>query len=535
MTLTLYNTLTRQKDVFTPIEPGTVKMYVCGVTVYDVCHLGHARVMIVFDVVSRWLKHIGYTVHYVRNITDIDDKIIHRAKERGIVIQELTKEFIDAMHQDEAALGVERPNLEPLATDSINKMIDMIHSLICKGLAYVGQQGDVLYSVSQFEHYGCLSGKQLNTLRAGERVDIDTAKQDPLDFVLWKRSKPDEPYWDSPWGKGRPGWHIECSAMSMQFLGEQFDIHGGGLDLQFPHHENEIAQSHGVTGKMPARYWMHNGFVRVDEEKMSKSLGNFFTIREVMKRFRPEVIRFFMLNSHYRSPLNYSTQQLENAEAGLIRLYRTLEKDHSFGASNKNDKRDVPSDDAHHRAYCQRFYDAMNDDFNTPEAIAVLFDLAREINRSQTENAENANYLAIHLKELGGILGLLQCDPKEFLRVSYTQTLPFSHVVSDREAMSFTYERTADEEKLVQQRSAAIVRQDWQEAVCLWEKLKEQGIVLPLEEGQKGGEITWLIQQRLEARKKRDWKEADRIRSLLKEQHILLEDGASETTWRLAR
>ena len=371
--LKIYNTLTRSKQDFIPKQPGKVGMYVCGMTVYDFCHIGHARVMVVFDTVARYFRHAGYQLTYVRNVTDIDDKIIQRARDNQEDYNTLTERFIVAMHEDERALSVLPPDLEPRATQSINDIIQMIETLITKNFAYVGGNGDVFYAVSNFPGYGKLSGKNIEDLQAGERVEVDTAKRDPLDFVLWKMAKPGEPYWDSPWGQGRPGWHIECSAMSTCCLGNHFDIHGGGMDLQFPHHENEIAQSEGATGEPFVNYWMHNGFVRVNEEKMSKSLGNFFTVREVLKQYRPEIIRFFILSSHYRSPLNYSDEQLDDAGVALTRLYNAL--------------RGIEITDAPvNPEYLQRFEQAMDDDFNTPVALAVLFDLAREINKAQDKS-----------------------------------------------------------------------------------------------------------------------------------------------------
>jgi cysteinyl-tRNA synthetase len=322
--LKIYNSLSKQKETFTPIDPGKVRMYVCGMTVYDYCHVGHARVLVVFDVVYRYLRYLGLDVTYVRNITDIDDKIIKRALENGEEFQRLTERFIEAMHEDAEAIGVLPPDLEPRATDNIDEILAMIDTLQKKGMAYQAGNGDVYYSVKAFPDYGKLSHKKLEDLQAGSRVEVDEAKQDPLDFVLWKPAKPDEPFWDSPWGRGRPGWHIECSAMSTRFLGNHFDIHGGGLDLQFPHHENEIAQSEGCTGEHFVNYWMHNGFVRINEEKMSKSLGNFFTLREVLERYQGEEIRAFILSSHYRSPLNYSDEQLDHARQALTRLYTAL-------------------------------------------------------------------------------------------------------------------------------------------------------------------------------------------------------------------
>ncbi len=378
--LKIYNTLAREKQAFEPIVPGNVRMYVCGMTVYDYCHLGHARVMVVFDAVVRWLRASGYDVTYVRNITDIDDKIIKRAAENGETIEALTGRFIAAMHEDAAALGVERPDHEPRATEHVPGMIRMIQALVDKGLAYAAPNGDVYYSVHRFPGYGKLSGKSLDDLRAGARVDVGEAKQEPLDFVLWKAARPGEPQWDSPWGPGRPGWHIECSAMSEKLLGEHFDIHGGGQDLQFPHHENEIAQSEGAHGHTFVNYWTkrrcqfpHNGFVRVDEEKMSKSLGNFFTVREVLAKFAPEVVRFFILRAHYRSPLNYSDQHLVDARHALTRLYTALK-----GV-------DAPAVDIDwNEPRARRFMEAMDDDFNTPEAVAVLFEIANELNRSRS-------------------------------------------------------------------------------------------------------------------------------------------------------
>ena len=397
--LKIYNTLTRNKETFTPIQSNQVRMYVCGMTVYDYCHLGHARVMVVFDLVSRWFRTSDYAVTYVRNITDVDDKIINRANENNETIAELTQRFIDAMDEDAAKLGVIRPDNEPRATAHIDAMIKMIQTLVERGSAYAADNGDVFYAVRSFDGYGKLSGKSLDDLRAGERVEVDTFKRDPLDFVLWKSVKPNEPHWDSPWGAGRPGWHIECSAMSAKHLGEHFDIHGGGQDLQFPHHENEIAQSEAAHNCQMANYWMHNGFVRVDDEKMSKSLGNFFTIRTVLEQYDPEVVRFFILRAHYRSPLNYSDKHLDDAKAALTRLYNAL--------------RDVETtsdviDWSHPEAL--RFKAAMDDDFNTPEAIAVLFDLANEVNTNKATEAANL------LKNLAGVIGLLAQGTDAFMQ-----------------------------------------------------------------------------------------------------------------------
>ena len=409
--LKIYNTLTRDKQEFTPIVPGTVGMYVCGMTVYDYCHLGHARVMVVFDMVYRWLKASGYDVNYVRNITDIDDKIIKRAAENKESIHALTQRFIDAMHMDADALGVQRPDHEPRATQFVPEMLDMIARLESNGLAYRAADGDVNYAVRKFDGYGKLSGKSLEDLRAGERVDVVEGKNDPLDFVLWKSAKEseaDEVKWDSKWGKGRPGWHIECSAMGTEILGRHFDIHGGGADLQFPHHENEIAQSEGAHQCKFVNYWMHNGFVRVDEEKMSKSLGNFFTIREVLKKYDAEVVRFFILRAHYRSPLNYSDMHLDDAKGALTRLYTALKSITPPGPPLTRGAGGVAVD--WNAPHAQSFKAAMDDDFNTPEAMAVLFDLANEVNRTQSAEA------AAQLKTLAEMLGLLQRDPQAFLQ-----------------------------------------------------------------------------------------------------------------------
>ncbi|WP_207001046.1 cysteine--tRNA ligase [Trinickia mobilis] len=400
--LRIYNTLARDKQLFVPRRAGEVRMYVCGMTVYDYCHVGHARVMVVFDIVQRWLRALGYQVTYVRNITDVDDKIIRRAVENGETIKALTDRFIAAMHEDADALGIERPDIEPRATDFIPQMLGMIERLEANGYAYRAKDGDVNYAVRKFANYGKLSGKSLEDLRAGERVAANDAKEDPLDFVLWKSAKPDEPadtIWESPYGRGRPGWHIECSAMSCTLLGEHFDLHGGGQDLQFPHHENEIAQSEGATNQTFVSYWMHNGFVQIDNEKMSKSLGNFFTIRDVLAKYDAEVVRFFIARAHYRSPLNYSDVHLDDARAALTRLYVALKE---AGA----DDRPLDWTEAH----AQRFRAAMNDDFNTPVAVSVLFELAGEVNR--TRDAA----LARQLKGLAQVVGLLGRDPRAFLQ-----------------------------------------------------------------------------------------------------------------------
>ena len=402
MSLRIYNTLSRALEEFSPLEPGHARMYVCGMTIYDLCHIGHARMMMAFDVVQRWLRASGYRVTYVRNITDIDDKIIKRALERGITIRQLTDEMIAAMHADIAKLGIEPPSVEPRATEYVPQMLSLIDTLEGKGLAYRASNGDVNYAVRKFPGYGKLSGKSLDELRAGERVAVDDGKHDPLDFVLWKSAKADEPpeaKWDSAFGAGRPGWHIECSAMSCATLGETFDIHGGGADLQFPHHENEIAQSEGAHGKPLARFWVHNGFVRVDNEKMSKSLGNFFTIRDVLQQYDAETVRFFIVRAHYRSALNYSDAHLDDARQALKRLYTAL---------SLVEPAAVAVDWSN--PYAARFKAAMDEDFGTPEAVAVLFDLASEVNK--TRSAE----LAGLLKALAQCLGLLQGDPKAFLQ-----------------------------------------------------------------------------------------------------------------------
>ena len=407
MPLRIHNTLTRAVEAFEPIEPGHVRMYVCGMTIYDLCHVGHARMMMAFDVVQRWLKASGFKVTYVRNITDIDDKIIKRAVERGITIRALTDEMIAAMRVDIGAIGIETPTHEPRATDHVGAMVDLIGTLEGKGLAYRSGSGDVNFSVRKFPRYGALSGKSIDELRAGERVAVlDGNKDDPLDFVLWKAAKPDEPAdarYESPFGGGRPGWHIECSAMAMALLGETFDIHGGGMDLQFPHHENEIAQSEGATGRRFVNVWMHNGFLNVDNEKMSKSLGNFFTVRDVLKRYDGETLRFFMLRTHYRSPFNFSDVHLDDARSALRRLYTALD---GVDASDAAIDWSLPQAAA--------FRAAMDDDFNTPGAVAVLFELAGQVNRTRAAAA------AAMLRGLGGVLGILQQSPRSYLRAGST-------------------------------------------------------------------------------------------------------------------
>lgn len=461
--LRVYNSLARDKQSFAPLVPGEVRMYVCGMTVYDYCHIGHARVMVVFDMVQRWLRTLGYRVTYVRNITDIDDKIIKRAVENGETMRELTTRFIAAMHEDADALGVQRPDHEPRATDFIPQMVDMIGTLQRNGYAYQAEDGDVNYAVRKFSTYGQLSGKSIEDLRAGERVAANTAKQDPLDFVLWKRAKdtePEESKWASPWGAGRPGWHIECSAMSCQLLGNHFDIHGGGADLQFPHHENEIAQSEGATGETFVNYWMHNGFVRVDNEKMSKSLGNFFTIREVLAKFDAEVVRFFILRAQYRSPLNYSDAHLDDARGGLTRLYTAL--------------KDVAGDGAPldwNEPFAQRFAAAMNDDFNTPVAISVLFELAGEINKQRDP------VLVRQLQGLAATLGLLGRDPQSFL-----QGATGGDQAGDGDALR------ASVEARIEARAQAKRDRNFAEADRIRAELLAEGIVL---EDRPGGATEW--------------------------------------------
>jgi cysteinyl-tRNA synthetase len=450
--LRIHNTLAREKQDFIPIRPGEVRMYVCGMTVYDYCHLGHARMLVAFDIVRRWLRASGYRVTYVRNITDIEDKIIKRAAENRESIAALTARFIGYMDEDLAALGVEKPDHEPRATQYVPQMLGMIAKLERNGLAYVAGDGDVNFAVRKFPGYGKLSGKALDELRAGERVEVDAAKLDPLDFVLWKRSKPGEPTWPSPWGEGRPGWHIECSAMGCALLGEHFDIHGGGQDLQFPHHENEIAQSEGANGRPFVNLWMHNGFVRVDEEKMSKSLGNFFTIREILKLFDPEVVRFFIARSHYRSPLNYTDAHMEEARQALTRLYTAL--------------KDAPAGEAGvdwSEVHAQRFKAAMDDDFNTPVAVAELFDLANAVNRGEAA-------LSGQLKALGAVLGLLRREPAEFLKAG-----PGSDLAEEQVA------------NRIAERAAAKVQKDFAQADRIRDELLKHGIVL--EDGPKG--TTW--------------------------------------------
>ncbi|OBX62282.1 cysteine--tRNA ligase [Moraxella osloensis] len=473
MPITIYDSMSGQKRPFTPLEAGKVGMYVCGMTVYDYCHIGHARVMVGFDVVVRWLRHIGYDVNYVRNITDIDDKIINRAKDNGESIYQLTDRFIKAMHEDADNLGCERPNSEPKATDFIPQMQHLIQMLESKKLAYQGATGDVYYAVENFAEYGKLSKRRLADMQAGasERVNVETDKKNPFDFVLWKSAKQTEPQetkWQSPWGVGRPGWHIECSAMSTCCLGDTFDIHGGGHDLQFPHHENEIAQSEGATGKTYANNWMHVGFINVDGEKMSKSLGNFFTIRDVMGQFHPETIRFFILSSHYRSPVNFSDSALKEAQTSLTRLYQALKSVENLTQ---------PAGEIDKTPFEIPFNQAMCDDFNSAGAVSVLFSLAREINKAvNLETAEgNAQALALAtlLKDLAQPLNILQLNPTDFLQAKVGETT-----------------------------------------------------------GLSDSEIEAFIEARKQAKAGKDFAKADQIRNDLKSQGIELEDGKNGTTWR---
>ncbi|HQS33003.1 MAG: cysteine--tRNA ligase [Polaromonas sp. 39-63-203] len=470
MSLRIYNTLSRGVEDFSPLLPGHVRMYVCGMTIYDLCHIGHARMMMAFDIAQRWLKVCGFRVTYVRNITDIDDKIIKRAVERGISIRALTDEMIVAMHRDIGALGIEPPTLEPRATDYVPQMLAMIATLENKGFAYRSPNGDVNYAVRKFEGYGKLSGKSLDELRAGERVAVLDGKDDPLDFVLWKSAKasePDDAKWNSDYGRGRPGWHIECSAMSCQTLGQTFDIHGGGADLQFPHHENEIAQSEAANGKPLARFWMHNGFVRVDNEKMSKSLGNFFTIQDVLTKYDPETVRFFIVRAHYRSALNYSDVHLDDARNSLKRLYTAL-------ASVVPDE--LATIDWTH-PFAARFKAAMDEDFGTPEAVAVLFELAGEVNR--TGSSKSAGIL----KFLGGTIGLLQSDPRGWLQGRRDVSVALGSVSATAAAGSIqaavSDQLTSDQiDQLITKRAAAKAAKNFAEADRIRQDLLAGGIVL---------------------------------------------------------
>lgn len=463
MALTLYNTLTRKKEVFKPIEAGKIRMYVCGITVYDYCHIGHARVLVAFDVITRYLRTWGWDVTYVRNITDIDDKILNRANDNGEPYTTLTDRMIDAMHGDEDALGVLRPDLEPRATAYMDDILAMVQILVDNHYAYAADNGDVYYRVSRFADYGKLSGRNPEDLLAGARVEVDEAKEDPRDFALWKSAKPGEVSWESPWGPGRPGWHIECSAMSTCCLGDTFDIHGGGPDLPFPHHENEIAQSESATGKKYVHYWMHAGAVRVDNEKMSKSLNNFFTIREVLKKYHPEVVRYFLLSSHYRSPINYSEENLIEAKGGLDRFYTALL---AF-----TEVAPAALDTLHASDYYRRFVESMDDDFNTRDALAAMYDLVRDMNTCAKTDPAQATKLAAELKALGGVFGIFTVEPKTFL----------------------------------------------------------QGIA---SDGPDAEQIETLIAERVAAKKNRDFARADQIRDDLLVQGVVLEDSREGTTWR---
>ena len=461
--LSIYNTLSGKKEAFQPIEPGKIRMYVCGMTVYDYCHIGHARVMVGFDVITRFLRHIGYDVTYIRNITDVDDKIFNRAAENGESFDALTARFIDAMHEDERALGVLSPDQEPRATAHMPQIIEMIERLIERGYAYPADNGDVYYAIEKFADYGKLSKKKVEDLQAGARVDVEELKRNPLDFALWKAAKEGEASWESPWGAGRPGWHIECSAMSTCCLGNTFDIHGGGPDLKFPHHENEIAQSEGATGQTYVNYWMHAGAVRVNKEKMSKSLGNFFTIREVLEQYPAEVIRYFLISSHYRSQVDYSEASLKEAQSALDRFYQALRGLELSGAENLTLRSE----------YTDRFKAAMSDDFNTPEAVAVMFDLVKDLNIArQQDEQEQILQLAITLRAMADVLGILQLDPEQYFKGNVA------------------------------------------------------------EGGLSDAEIDELVAKRTQARSDKDWAESDRIRDVLAEEGIVLDDSKAGTTWR---
>lgn len=474
--LTIYDSMTAQKRHFVPLQPGKIGMYVCGMTVYDYCHIGHARVLVCFDVIVRWLRQLGFEVNYIRNITDIDDKIIARAAQNNESITELTERFIIAMHEDELALGCDRPDAEPRATDHIDDMQTMIGALVKKDYAYPADNGDVYYAVEKFADYGKLSGRKLGDLQAGSRVEVETQKRNPFDFVLWKAAKPDEPQWASPWGQGRPGWHIECSAMSTKCLGDTFDIHGGGHDLQFPHHENEIAQTEATTGCEYARNWMHVGFINVDGEKMSKSLGNFFTIRDVIAKYLPETVRYFLISSHYRSQVNFSDSALNEAHNALSRLYQAIK------AAEQLVGELILNDAAIEAAYTsdsgQAFTAAMNDDFNTSQATSVLFSLARDINKAiKTGDEQSARQDALTLKALGKVLNILQQPPQQFLQA----------VIGDTS-----------------------------------------------EAGLSDADIEALIIERATAKAEKNFARADEIRNSLKEAGIELEDSRVGTTWRRA-
>ncbi|MFZ7223907.1 cysteine--tRNA ligase [Avibacterium avium] len=456
--LKIFNTLSREKEVFTPIEANKVGMYVCGVTVYDLCHIGHGRTFVCFDVIARYLRYLGYDLTYVRNITDVDDKIIKRAIENKETCDQLVDRMVGEMYRDFDALNILRPDVEPRATHHIAEIIDIVEKLIQRGHAYVAENGDVMFDIESFPQYGKLSRQDLSQLQAGARIEISEIKKSPMDFVLWKMSKPNEPSWDSPWGKGRPGWHIECSAMNSKQLGDHFDIHGGGSDLMFPHHENEIAQSCCAHDGDYVNYWIHSGMIMVDKEKMSKSLGNFFTIRDVLNHYNGEVVRYFLLTAHYRSQLNYSEENLNLAQGALERLYTALRDTDPSVAPQSGEE------------FVAQFKEAMDDDFNTPNAISVLFEMAREINKLKAEDKTKADHLAARLRELGNILGLLQQSPEAFLQAG------------------------ADDSEVAK--------------------------------------IEALIKQRNEARAAKNWAAADEARNQLNAMGIVLEDGANGTTWR---
>lgn len=458
--LKIYNTLTRQKEEFKPIHAGQIGMYVCGITVYDLCHIGHGRTFVAFDVVARYLRYIGYQLKYVRNITDIDDKIIKRANESGESIDALTDRMIAEMHRDFAALGIQPPDLEPRATRHISEIIELVERLIARGHAYVAENGDVMFDVLSDKDYGVLSRQDLEQLQAGARVEVADVKRNPMDFVLWKMSKANEPSWPSPWGQGRPGWHIECSAMNCKQLGSHFDIHGGGSDLMFPHHENEVAQSTCAHDGQYVNYWMHSGMVMVDREKMSKSLGNFFTVRDVLQHYDAETVRYFLMSGHYRSQLNYGEENLNQARAALERLYTALRNT------------DSNAEAAGGEAFDARFRAAMDDDFNTPEAYSVLFDMARDVNRLKAEDKTAADGLAAKLRQLANVLGILQQDPEQFLQGGAQ------------------------------------------------------------ENGEEVAEIDALIKMRNDARQAKDWAQADVARDRLNALGIILEDGPEGTRWR---
>ena len=499
MALTVFNTLGNRKEVFVPVVPGRVKIYACGVTVYDLCHIGHARANVTFDIIVRYLRYRGYEVTFVRNFTDIDDKIIHRAVRENTDYLSIANRYIDEFYRDFDRLGLVRPDVEPRATDHIPEIIDLVGRLIDAGKAYA-VDGDVYYSVRGFEEYGKLSGKNTEDLLSGARVEVDDRKRDPLDFALWKASKPGEPFWDSPWGPGRPGWHIECSAMAMKHLGETFDIHGGGKDLVFPHHENEIAQSEGATGKPFARYWVHNGFVNVDSEKMSKSLGNFFTLRDVLKKVKPDVLRFFLVSSHYRSPIDYTERSLAEAKAGLTRLYGVKEKAEACSSAGIEASSVPDGDDfAALRDVEKRFTEAMDDDFNTAAALGHLFDAVRALNRlapadiaGETERAGRFLTGYAVIEPLFGVIGLLTSSAEEYFRGE--------DYVSRSEGPAITMEAGADVEF-------------------------REGLISP-------EEIERRIEERKAARARKDFAEADRIRKELEALGVLLEDSKAGTTWK---